>query len=207
MKSLLGLIVVGSLCLSLAACGDSKGAGPTSQAAAGVKTSTTPPDTAPAPLETKADADKDNDLGTAQDDPNNNSVLDFGHAANASNTRLITTLIKRYYAAAYAEDGAKACSMIYSLTAESVPEDFGQSPPGPQYMQGKTCSAVLTLLFKHFHPQIALELPKLKVARVRLLEHHGMAVLSFGAMPELAIYIVREGHTWRLVDLLGHDLS
>ena len=96
--------------------------------------------------------------------------------------------------------------MIYSTLAEAVPEDYGLSPPGPPYMRGTTCPAVLTLLFKHLHSQLGLELPKIKVTRVRLTEHHGLAVLSFGTMPERQIQVAREGHVWRLAALLDGEL-
>jgi hypothetical protein len=208
MKRLLLLSTAGLLSLCLAACGGSSSSSSTVDTLRAKEITTRiPSDTTPAPLETKADADKDNDIGAPDDDRNNNDVLDFGHAASPSETRAITALVKRYYAAAAAEDGAKACSMIYSTLAEAVPEDYGLSPPGPHYMSGKTCPAVLTLLFKHFRPQILVELPKLKVARVRLIEHHGLVVLHFGAMPERQIQVRREGHTWKVEGLLDNAVS
>lgn len=216
MKSLLTLFAIGLFSVCLAACGStSKSTGSTAQASSTTATtgasattavSTTPTDTAPAPAETKADADKDNDVSASDDDKNNSSTQDFGHAASPSDARMITALIKRYYAAAAVEDGTKACSMIYSTIEESVPEDYGQSPPGQPYMRGTTCPAVLTLLFKHFHPQITVELPKLKVARVRLVEHHGVVVLNFGTMPEREISVAREGHTWKVDALLDGEV-
>ncbi len=195
-------------CICAAGCGGS-GRGTIGDASATetATVSTVPTDTTPAPLQAKADSDHDNDLSAAEgDDRNNNSTLDFGHEADAAETRTITALIKRYYAAAYAENGAQACSMLYSTLEEAVPEDYGQSPPGPHYMSGTSCPAVLTLLFKHFHPQLALEYPKLAVARVRLVEHHGIVILRFGALPERQISVAREGHVWRLDELLDDEV-
>jgi hypothetical protein len=212
MKSLLALVGIALLGICMSACdSSSKGADATTTSAstkplAEKSPSTVPTETTPASAVTKADADKDNDREAARDDSENNSVLDFGQEANASYTRAITTLIKRYYAAAYTENGTKACSLIYSTLAEAVPEDYGQSPPGPAYMSGTSCPAVMTLLFKHFHPQLALEYPKLKVARVRLIEHHGIAILSFGSLPERQIPVAREGHTWKVQALLDSEL-
>ncbi len=161
---------------------------------------------APAPLEAKADADKDNDITAPYDDKRHPDVFGFGQAASPADRQAVTALIERYYAAAAAEDGAKACSMIYVTLAEAVPEDYGTSPPGPAYMQGKTCPAILTLLFKHFHAQLAAGLPLLKVTRVRLEHRHGLAVLSFGKMPERQIAVRRERHTWKLEALLDSEL-
>ena len=212
MKSLLALAGVALLCICITACGgssknaDSTTTSTSTKPLAEKSPSTVPTETTPATPQTKADADKDNDVGAPYDDKQNNSVLDFGHEANASYTRTVTALIKRYYAAAYAENGARACSLIYSTLAESVPEDYGQSPPGPGYMSGTSCPAVLTLLFKHFHPQLVIEYPKLRVARVRLVEHHGLAVLSFGSLPERQIPVAREGHTWKVEALLDSEI-
>jgi hypothetical protein len=73
-------------------------------------------------------------------------------------------------------------------------------------MRGTTCAAVLTLLFKHDHPQLVAELPKLEVARVRLIEHHGIVILHFGTLPERQIPVAREGHTWKLQGLLDSEV-
>jgi hypothetical protein len=212
MKSLLALFAIGLLSVYVAACGStnkdsSSSASSTTNTPKTVSISTTPTDTAPAPAETKADADKDNDSAAGQfDDTNNDRVLDYGQAASAANARVITALVKRYYTAAYTENGAEACSMLYSTLEESVPEDYGQSPPGQPYMRGTTCAAVLTLLFKHFHPQLVAEYPKLQVARVRLIEHHGIVVLHFGTLPERQISVSREGHTWKVESLLDSEV-
>jgi hypothetical protein len=209
MKSLLAQMAIVSLGFCLASCGGtSKGASSSATVATTVAVSRTPSNAPPAPAKTKADADKDNDinLSASSDDKNNNSTLRFGHAANATDTKAITVLVKRYYAAADAEDGAKACSMLYSTLEESVPEDYGQSPPGQPYMRGTTCPAVLTLLFKHEHPQLALELPRLEVARVRLVEHHGLVVLRFGTLPERQLTVAREGHIWKVEALLDSEV-
>lgn len=215
MKLLLTLSAIVLLGVGTTACGS---AGKSTGSAAHASSDATPTETTPstipssttsAPPETKVDADKDNDVGAApHDDTNNNSTLDFGKAASPSEQRTITMLVKRYYAAALAENGAAACSMIYSTLVEAIPEDYGQSPPGPPYMRGTTCPAVMTLLFKHYHDQLALEVPRLQVARVRLKEHHGLAILSFGKrLAERQINVAREGHVWKLEALIDSELS
>jgi hypothetical protein len=213
MKSLRALIVIGLLGTCLAACGgSSKSASSSSPPSSTVKAttaaaaSTTPTNTPPEPAKTKADTDKDNDIGAPGDDTNNDSTLNFGHAADAADTHAITSLIKRYYAAAYTENGAKACKLLYSTLEEAVPEDYGQSPPSQPYMRGTTCTAVLTLLFKHYHPQLTVEMPKLTVARVRLIEHHGIAILNFGSLPQRQIPVAREGHIWKIEALLDSEV-
>jgi hypothetical protein len=165
-----------------------------------------PPDNTLAPLETKVDADGDNDVGAPNDDTSNDSEASFGHAASASEQKAITALIKRYYAAALAENGAKACRVIYSPLVEAVPEDYGKSPPGPRYMESQTCPGATTLLFRHFHAQLRAEVPRLKVTKVRLKQHHGLALLSFGRLAVRKILVIREGRTWKLAALLDGPL-
>ncbi len=160
------------------------------------------------PSFTTVDGDKDNDVEAGSyDDTQNSSVVGFGHAANVSEKRTIEALVRRYYAAALANDGAKACAMLYSTFAEAIPEDYGL-PPGPSYLRGvKTCPAAMTLTFKHFHKQLALEVPKLTIRRVRVLERNGLVLLGFGAaLPERQLGAVREGHTWRIDALLDSEL-
>jgi len=210
-KRLPALILTGALSLCVTACGgtdkaDPTGTTPVSSNTATVKLNTVPTKAPPAPAKTTADADNDTDLGAPNDDTNNNGVVDFGHEADAADTQAITDLVKRYFAAALAGNGAAACSMLYSTLSESVPEDYGESPPGQPYMRGTTCPAVLKLLFKHEHPQLAAEVPKLQVARVRLSEHHGLVVLRFAKLPERQISVGREGHTWRIQGLLDSPM-
>jgi hypothetical protein len=204
MKSLLALCAIGLLGVYAGACG---GASKGTASHVPSTTTTIASSTSATSDYTKADSDRDNDgVGGPDGDTNNNGVLDFGHAANASDMRSITTLVQRYYAAAAAEDGAKACSMLYSTLAETVPEDYGTSPPGPAYARGTTCPAVMTLIFKHAHDKIATKFSKLRVSRVRLKEHRGLAVLTFSGMPEREISVAREGHIWRITALLDSEL-
>ncbi len=209
MKSLLALTGLGLLCSGVAACGAGKGVSSSVSSATQAKdvaVSTVPANVPPAPAETRADKDNDNDIGAPYDDTSNSNTLNFGRAADATDTRAITALIKSYYETAYAENGAKACRMLYSTLEEAVPEDYGQSPPGQPFMRGTSCAAVLTLLFKHDHLQLAAELPKLRVARVRLMEHHGIAILHFGALPERQIPVSREGQVWKVGGLLDGEV-
>ncbi len=209
-KPLVALLVSALLSTGASACGGAATGGHT---AAHLSTSAPAKDptiatSGESPLaHTTADGDRDNDVGAADDDTRNTSTLDFGHAADASEQRTITALVKRYYAAALAQDGAAGCSMIYSTLAEAIPEDYSQTP-GVPYMRGaKTCAAAMTLFFKHYHPLLMLEVPKLDVRRVRLEEHHGLALLSFGALPERAISVKREGRTWKMSALLDVELQ
>ena len=205
---LVATVIVVPFAIGLCACGGAsstvtktvKGPDPDDE-------STTVTVSGPAPVDSKADADKDNDIGAPGDDTNNNLAFDFGHAASPSEQRAITTLVKDYYTAALTDNGARGCALLYSTLAEAAPGDDSREPGTAPYMQGaKTCAAVLTKLFNHFHAQLAAELPKLRVTRVRLEEHHGFAFLSFGTLPERRISVQREGHVWKMTQIYDEEL-
>jgi hypothetical protein len=223
-KRLLGLGAIGLLGIGAIGCG---GTGSASRVAG----ATTTASIKPLPPEKKLDADRDTDVGNhdldgsdkpiprevdrdndadskghTRYDSDDKKVLDFGHAVSASDRAPLTALIRRYYAAAAAQDGAKACSMLYSVYAETLPEDYGASPPGPAYARGTTCAAVMTKVFTHSHKQIVARLPKLEVSRIRIEGRHGIAILRFGAMSAQEIQLEREGRSWKILALAGNEL-
>jgi hypothetical protein len=154
----------------------------------------------------KVDGDKDNDVGAAFDDTNNNLALRFGHAAGAGDRRTITALVKRYFAVALAGDAVKGCAMLYSTLAEAAAEDYGV-PGGPEYVRGaKTCQAVLSGVFRHYHARLAVEVPKLAVTHVRLQGRQGYAFLSFAPFPERELVVTREGRVWKIGAFLDGEL-
>ncbi len=210
-KSLPPLLAIALLSTIISACGGtSKGTSSTStpsSAAAASSPTKTASASSSIPGYAKVDGDRDNDVGAAYDDTNNNAVLNYGHAASAVDKQAAAALVKRYYAAALQGDGAKACSMIVSSLSKAVVEDYGHGSAGPAYLQGgKTCPAVMELLFEHFHGQLVAELPKLEVRRVRLAGEHGVAILSFGTLPERQIPVSREGAAWKVDAPLDSEL-
>ncbi len=208
MRQLQTLMTIVLLAIGLTACGGSGSSSHTSSVSDPDDVPTTAPasETTPVPLDTRVDADKDNDVGASDDDTNNNRAFALGRPASLSERRAATALIKRYYAVALAGDGARGCTMLYSTLAEAAVEDDAQ-PPGPLYMRGaKTCAEVLNRLFVHFQAQLAAEVPKLEVTRVRMERHHGIASLRFGALPEREISVAQEGHTWKMTTILDQEL-
>jgi hypothetical protein len=133
-------------------------------------------------------------------------ISTYGREAGEPDRREIITLVSRYYAAAAADDGSKACSMIYSLIANSVAEDYGQ-PPGPPYLRGKTCPIVMSKLFRHVPGQTPATLAATRVTGVRLLPRQGFAQLSSKAMPTGEIFVQRQGKAWKVGALIGRECT
>jgi hypothetical protein len=149
------------------------------------------------PLPTDNDYDNDNPSNSHYDQ-DDNAVLYFGHATSAAEARAIMALVKRYYAAAVASDGATACSLIYSIVAESVPEGYGQLPA----LRGKTCAVVVSKLFKKHHRELVAEVAGLEVTHVRVEGDRGLALLRFRTMPERRVLVHREHGVWKMGVLL-----
>lgn len=223
MRPLLALLAIALVSVCICACGSTNSNTSSSSSAASnsltmgrsnspstPKTATVSaaPENVPAPVKTKTTADKGNDLHAPEDHAEGIAgVLNFGYAASPADERAIASLVKRYYMVALAEDGAKACSsLLDSSVAQDVPKDYGTSPAAPHYMRGKTCPEVMVNLFKHQHRELAAEVPKFHVLTVRLIEHHGFAVLAFGRLPGRRISVMREGHLWKIETLMGIEL-
>jgi hypothetical protein len=134
-----------------------------------------------------------------QDD---NHISTYGYEATEPDKREITALVKRYFAVASADNGAAACSMIYSTIAKSIAEDYGKPPADPA-LRGKTCSVVLSKLFKHVPGQSIADLATTKVTGVRLKGNFGFVQLSSRRMPTGRIVVEREGATWKIDQVIS----
>lgn len=151
------------------------------------------------------DADFDNDAKDKRrgyHDSDDNVVLTYGHAASSAEQKALTDVVTRYYAAAAAGNGASACSMITSTFVQAIPEDYGQSP-GPVYLRGKTCAAVMTLLFKHEHKRLAAA-PE--ITQVRVGDKQAYVFLGSQAVPASFVTMEREGGVWKVAGLLAQAL-
>jgi hypothetical protein len=79
----------------------------------------------------KTDSDGDNDNPTgAHYDTDDNFVLSYGHAASMADMRSIARLVKRYYAAAAAGNGAKT-SVRARVQAKVAPRRYRASSSEP----------------------------------------------------------------------------
>jgi hypothetical protein len=200
--SLSALSTVVLLSLSLGACGNIfKNVRPVTRTSAHdaspVATNATSA-TSAVPIHPKSDIDGDND--------NNEDDYGYGHAASPAATQAITTLVKRYYTAAAAANGAEACLLMYSLLAEEIPEEYGE-PPGQPALRGSTCAVVMSKIFNQQHNRLVAELPELEVAAVRVRSHHALVILGFHRMPPREIRVHLEYGVWKIDELLDNSIG
>jgi hypothetical protein len=131
------------------------------------------------------------------------SSVGFGQAANATDERAITTLVKRYYAAAAAGNGPTACSMMASTIARSLPEEYGEGA-GPAYLRGaRTCEAIVTRVFDHAGAQLK---GAMDVTGVRVAGAEAIALLGSHTMSASKISVHMEDGTWKIDALVGTTL-
>jgi hypothetical protein len=193
-------VLAGTLAwLALTGCGGS-GAGTASGGATGAATTAGASTTIESNFSTHNN-DRDNDGDHNNDD---GWILHYGHTANPSDRRTSVALLKRYFAAAAAKDGATGCSSLVPFIAASVVENDGHSAG----LIGKTCAVVMTKLFKMHHKLLAEKNATLRVMDVRVLGDKALAILDFPAIPEMRqIAERRVGNTWKLLDLLDGILE
>lgn len=140
--------------------------------------------------------DRDND-GDRNDDDRRN--LSYGRAANPTERHELTRLVRRYLAAASAENGAAACSLLAPFVAESVVETYGHT----RDLLGKSCARVMSKLFAHNHTELAAKVSSFRVATVRVAGDKALTILEFPAIREVRQMIERHiGRRWRVLGLL-----
>jgi hypothetical protein len=201
MKYLVALSMFALLAPGLVAC-DSAGKGASAPEGSSNPQSTAASSAAPAGSRPKDFEDGDEDANSDDD----LVILNYGHAASAVETHAVAEVVKRFFAAAAADDGAKVCSLLFSRVAEEVPEEFEQAS-SPGALHGKTCAAITSQLFKRRHRQQAAESATLEITGVRVEGAKGLALLRFATTPEPHnIPIRREHGVWRLMELLDSGL-
>jgi hypothetical protein len=150
------------------------------------------------------DSDSDNPVPASYrlPDEDDRATFAYGHSPGAAGPT-IAGVVRRYYAAAAADNGAAACSLLLPSLANSVPLDYGQAT-GPPYLRGgKSCQAVLSMLFRHFHSEL---LAPIEVLQVRNQGATAQAVLSSRSMRASHVFLTRHAGSWTIVDLLGEAL-
>lgn len=142
------------------------------------------------PFTLDTDGDYDNE-GKGWYDPDDAKTFDYGQAADTGDRREVTTLVKRYYAAAAADDGALACSLTYWVVAEVLAEEYAGEEEAP-------CPSGAARLFRRMHRRFATDAAAMRVTGVRVEGERGLALVSFGNAPTRYVIVHRQGHTWRI---------
>ncbi len=139
--------------------------------------------------------DRDNDSDNNDDDA---QIVYYGRAAQGAERAAVVALVRRYYAAALAGDGAAGCPLLSPQTREQLVEEDG----GTAKLRGHSCPTVLTKLFATEHRELAHKSPGMTVQAVRVGGGIGVALIEFPPLRELRkISIHRIAGVWLLHDL------
>jgi hypothetical protein len=207
-KSLLALWLAALLSFGAAACGGtSKSTGSASQASSNAAL-TSSSSTTPSKARGATDGDDIDDSG-AYNSPgeteDDNEVTNYGREANSNDLHTATAFAKLYFAAAVANDGATACSLMLPKLAKAIPGGYGKAPD-PIYMRGNTCTEVMTKFFEHRHQLLLKEAAGLEVTGVRRTTRTAFILLAFKGIRERRYMGVEQaGHTWKLEALLDSE--
>jgi hypothetical protein len=150
--------------------------------------------------------DNDNDNPTRQSyrfpDSDDKATFAYGHRPSIANARAIASIVKRYYNAARTGDGVRACSLLPPGFANLVAEAYGQA--GPSYLRGgKTCEAVMSLLFRHFHEQLV---ETVRILDIRVDGGRARATIGSRKMSASSLTLADEHGSWKVEELLGQPL-
>lgn len=141
----------------------------------------------------------------AGQDADDVEVLGFGRAAAPADQRAVMMVVKRYYAAAAKQKGVRACALMYTPLAESVPEDYGR-PPGPPALRGGTCGVVLSKLFAQRRAELRRIARDLRVTHVRTEGNSGLAVFDLGHGLVRHVAVHRERGVWKVDELTNASM-
>jgi hypothetical protein len=142
-------------------------------------------------------------------DGDDSDLREYRQPASMAETRTVATLVRRYLSAAAAADGTRACSMVLPSIAKTVASVL-TGPGEPPYSRGKTCSEVLSKIFRFYHVQLAAEARLLRVAKLGRKGDKGLAVLSASpitAFPIRVMTVQRYDGAWKIDGVLDQEQS
>ena len=127
-----------------------------------------------------------------------------GKEAGRTDKQRIATLIKRYYLAAAAGDGARGCALLDpALTKELA---AGQERPGE--VASKACAAAVSQIFRQQHQLLASDdVATMSVIEVRVKGDVAAALVGFRTMPVGRIHLKRDRGHWKVDALFDTGLT
>jgi hypothetical protein len=144
----------------------------------------------------KADADNDGDdagSGYAYSQDDQEFLARYGHRAHPATTRVVASLVKRYYAAKLAGDGESVCVLLDPVIARQISGGADACP--------KAIAPLLAQQHGYLHSE---EPATMTVIGVYVKGTLALAMLGFERSPEANIPLEREGGSWK-IDSLTDD--
>ncbi|MCL2770537.1 MAG: hypothetical protein FWD42_10605 [Solirubrobacterales bacterium] len=226
MRRILAPLAAAVLAGGLAACGGSKPSGAGAGAGAGVAshptttTTTTatasagqpPPGSPSAPADsspsTPAGGSAGGSTGGSAGSPSgaaaggDNSITNYGHAANAAVVSRVEATVKSYYAKLAAHDGAGACEFLGRGIKRQLDTLLSRAPA----LRSRGCAGVIGAFFSTRNPAAA-SLADVHVHTVRVQGTKAFALISTRASKSSALLMANEAGSWKVNTLVGFPLT
>lgn len=196
LKSTVALLAILLLGAGISACGGGGKAGGTASSASSGSLGNSTSSVTPPGGYLKEDSDNDGD----EERNGKRSVFEddryllstYPQKPNQAEARAITAVVKGYFAATAANEGARACSLLDASVVAGLGEGAGRS-------NMKSCATSLEQLLKPERKLLAAEeVATMVVTSVRLKGQFGLAFLGFRKALEGEILVAHEGHSWKI---------
>lgn len=153
-------------------------------------------------------SDNDNDSFTAQSyrfpDGDDRASFAYGQAVGPTERRAIAAVVERFYRAAAARDGGRACSLLTPSLARSAVRGYGHGSPGPAYLShARTCRELMSTIFERSRAETS---EAITVVDVRTLGNVAQVIFGSRKMPASQTWLERTGSSWRLEQLTARAL-
>jgi hypothetical protein len=112
--------------------------------------------------------------------------VNYGQPMKGRQKRTAIALLKRYYKTAVAEDGATACSFLFSVAAKEVVEEQHD-----WHVHGNSCPTVVTAIFRRLHRLLVAEARSMRVVRAGAYGPNGRLILRVANSPEAREFRLR----------------
>jgi len=152
--------------------------------------------------ELSIDYDLDSDVNPHEPDVDN---VPFPHVAGPRVAGAASRLVRSYYAAAAAGDGARACALMSSGLAESVVEAYG-SKTETVGSGRETCAQVSAGIFRHEHERLRRADAALRVVEVRTMQREASVRIAVrGSRKSQYMLLVSERGAWKVGKVLPSE--
>jgi hypothetical protein len=152
--------------------------------------------------------DKDNDSPSTEShafpDADDRSALGYGQMASHRQARILANVVQRYYATAWAGNGAAGCRMLLSSLAHAVAIEYGREIHTTGLRRGKTCATVMTAIYARLYGQLVAPIT---VITVSINGKLAQAIFGSKTLPASEILLEREGSRWAIGKILGTPLA
>jgi hypothetical protein len=194
-RDLLTLLACAVLSAGLLACGGSSSSSSAGTASSGAKA-------ARGYLEEDGDSDSDDPHATHPEQDDAAFLASYGARAPAAVERPIAAVVRSYYAASLAGNGASVCALLNPALATAVANERGQSGAG-----AGACAAAIAPVLAQQHQHLLAESPAtMTVIGVYAKGNLGLVVLGFKHSPESELILTRAGGGWKVDALYDTEL-